>query len=57
MTKILAPNKTYNGVSAGVPFVNGKGETDDPRRIEWFKAHGYDVEDDAKNKTQKAGKK
>lgn len=44
MTKILAPNKTYNGVSAGVPFVNGKGETDDPHRIEWFERHGYEIE-------------
>ena len=28
MTKVYAPNKSYTGVSAGVTFVNGEGETD-----------------------------
>lgn len=43
--KIYSPNKEYTGVSASVSFCNGKGETDDPRLIQWFKDHGYDVED------------
>lgn len=47
MAKIYAPNKQYTGISAGVPFVNGAGETDDPHLIDWFKAHGYEVEGDA----------
>ncbi|MCO7122030.1 hypothetical protein NIA71_08720 [Ihubacter massiliensis] len=50
MTKILAPNQAYTGTSAGVAFLNGKGETDDSYLIEWFKAHGYEIEDDAESK-------
>lgn len=42
--KIEAPNKQYSGVSAGVTFVNGVGETDQPHLIEWFLEHGYSVE-------------
>ena len=42
--KILAPNKKYNGISAGINFVNGIGETDDTDRINWFKENGYSVE-------------
>ena len=45
MPKIYAPNKEYTGISAGVPFVNGIGETSDPHIIEWFETHGYDVEE------------
>jgi hypothetical protein len=44
MAKIHCPNKQYSGVSAGVTFVNGVGETTDPYLISWFKSHGYDVE-------------
>lgn len=43
--KIHAPNKSYTGISAGVTFVNGVGETEDPRIIEWFKKSGYVVEE------------
>lgn len=43
--KIYAPNKQSNGVYASVVFVNGVGETDNPRLIEWFKAHGYELEE------------
>lgn len=55
MTKIYAPNKQYNGVSASVVFVNGIGETEDDYLLEWFKDHGYDVEE--KQKTIRRGKK
>ena len=41
--KIYAPVKNANGVYASVRFVNGVGETDNPRLIEWFKSHGYKV--------------
>lgn len=41
--KIYAPVKDANGVWASVRFVNGVGETDNPRLIEWFKSHGYKV--------------
>jgi len=47
MTKIIAPNKQYTGVSASVSFANGVGETDKPHLIEWFKDHGYELQNDA----------
>lgn len=50
MAKIYAPNKRYCGVSASVEFVNGVGETDDPRLIKWFKSKGYKVENEKKTK-------
>ena len=42
--KIYAPVKDANGIYASVQFVNGVGETDNPKLIEWFKTHGYKVE-------------
>ena len=42
--KIYAPNKQANGVYASVLFVDGVGETDNPRLIEWFRTHGYTLE-------------
>lgn len=45
MTKIYAPNKEYTGMSAGVSFCNGVGEADTPHIIEWFKSHGYHVDE------------
>lgn len=47
MAKIIAPNEQYTGVSAGITFINGVGETADPYLIEWFKEHGYTVEGEA----------
>lgn len=47
MAKIFAPNKQYTGLSAGVAFAKGKAETDNPHLIEWFRVHGYQVEDTA----------
>ena len=43
--KIYSPNKEYTGISASVPFCNGVGETEDPLLIQWFKEHGYKVEE------------
>ena len=48
--KIYAPVKNANGVYASVRFVNGVGETDNPRLIEWFKSHGYTLESDISEK-------
>lgn len=45
--KIYAPVKDTNGVYASVRFVNGVGETDNPRLIEWFRNHGYQLEDNS----------
>ena len=47
MAKVIAPNKEYNGVSAGVRFVNGEAECSDSWTIKWFKKHGYRVEETA----------
>ncbi|WP_099205646.1 hypothetical protein [Scatolibacter rhodanostii] len=44
MTKIIAPNKQYAGVSAGITFVNGVGETEDEHLIKWFESKGYNIE-------------
>jgi hypothetical protein len=47
MAKITAPNAKYNDVSAGVRFSDGVGYTDKPHLIEWFKNHGYAVDENA----------
>lgn len=41
--KIYAPVKDFNGMRNNVRFVNGVGETDDPRLVDWFRKHGYNV--------------
>ncbi len=43
MARIIAPNKQYAGVSAGVPFTGGEGHTDNEYLIKWFYDHGYEV--------------
>jgi hypothetical protein len=54
MAIIKSPNKKYNGCFAGVTFVNGQTETDDPHKIAWFKKKGYEVTEEAKKtKTKK----
>lgn len=57
MAKIIAPNKKYNGISASVNFVNGVGETNDPRLIAWFKSKGYEVVEEEVKKDKKKKKK
>ena len=42
--KIYTPVKNATGTWCSVRFVNGVGETDNPHLIEWFKSHGYRVE-------------
>lgn len=41
--KIYAPVKDFNGLRNNVRFVAGVGETDDPRLLDWFRSHGYQV--------------
>lgn len=41
--KIYAPVKDFNGLRNGVRFVEGVGETDNSKLIEWFRTHGYKV--------------
>lgn len=43
--KIYTPVPNYIGTVVTVRFVNGVGETDNPRLIKWFKEHGYRVEE------------
>ena len=50
MAKIYAPNEEYTGVSAGVYFVKGAGETEDDHLVEWFKEKGYKVEEEEQEK-------
>ena len=50
--KIYAPVTNANGVYASVRFVNGVGETDNPRLIAWFESHGYTVETGGKSNTK-----
>lgn len=48
MAKIYAPNKQYTGVSAGVAFAAGVGQTEDEKLLRWFRSHGYTVEQEKK---------
>lgn len=43
--KIISNNKEYTGLSAGVPFINGEGYTEDKWLVQWFKNNGYEVEE------------
>lgn len=43
--KIYAPVSDATGTWCSVRFHKGVGETDNPRLIEWFKSHGYRVEE------------
>lgn len=43
--KIFTKVPDFTGIRASVMFVNGQGNTDDPRLIEWFKQNGYTVAD------------
>ena len=43
--KIYAPVKDFNGQRCNVRFIKGVGETNDPNAIEWFRTHGYSVEE------------
>ena len=46
MVQIQTKVQGYNGVSAGILFRDGVGETNDSWRIQWFKDHGYVVSAD-----------
>jgi hypothetical protein len=40
---IKAPNEKYNGVVAGVQFIDGVGKTSDENAIAYFERQGYNV--------------
>ena len=41
MATILAPNKSHNGITAGVRFTAGVGHTDRPAALTYFARAGY----------------
>lgn len=53
MAIVKSPNSHYTGVSASVSFINGVGECSDPALLQWFKDHGYEVEDSHPDKAEK----
>lgn len=52
MAKVYSPNKSYTGISASIAFAKGIGETEDKHLIEWFKEHGYTVEEKTEDKQE-----
>ena len=50
--KIFTKVPDFTGIRASVMFVNGQGDTDDPKLIEWFKQNGYIVSDAKATKTE-----
>ena len=56
MAIIKAPNQEYTGLSAGVTFINGVGNTDNMHLIEWFKENVYEVIEEDSEDTKKAKK-
>lgn len=56
MAVIKSPNQEYTGISAGVYFANGVGNTDNENLIEWFGERGYEVEEDTEEKAKKPKK-
>lgn len=46
MRSVRTPVPGFNGVSAGVEFADGVGQTDDPSALRYFAAAGYQIEHD-----------
>lgn len=57
MAKIYAPNEKYTGISASIPFAGGIGQTEDDHLIDWFREHGYKVEEEKKEAPEDDGNK
>lgn len=45
MAKVYSPNTKYDGITAGVQFSNGVGETDDKYILGYLSSKGYKVEE------------
>lgn len=54
--KIFTKVPDFTGIRASVMFVNGQGNTDDPRLIDWFKRNGYIVSDGESTKVEDESK-
>lgn len=46
MARVTAPNRGYSGISAGVQFKDGVGETDNPAALAYFRQAGYGIDGD-----------
>ena len=57
MAKIYAPNKEYTGLSAGVLFENGEGQTESRHLLDWFREHGYEVWEEPEQESEKEKEK
>lgn len=44
-TRIYCSNPNYSGISAGVSFADGVGETSVSHLVSWFRERGYIIED------------
>lgn len=44
MSKVTAPNRRFNGISAGVSFADGVGETSNPGALAYFERAGYGID-------------
>jgi len=53
--KIHAPNEKYNGITAGIQFVDGVAEVEETKHIEWLKSKGYKIEIEKKKNKKKEG--
>lgn len=45
MPTVRTPVPGFAGMSAGVEFVDGVGETDDPRALSYFRRAGYHIDE------------
>lgn len=45
-SKITAPNKSFTGEIAGVPFLKGEATTDNQLVIDYCRNKGYEVEEE-----------
>lgn len=52
MTKVTTPVKGFTGQVLGVHFTDGKGETDDPTALGYFRRKGYTVAGETIERTE-----
>ena len=45
MAEVRTPVEGFTGISAGVNFTDGVGETDDAAALAYFRTAGYEVAD------------
>ncbi|MGE7113939.1 hypothetical protein [Lysinibacillus sp. NPDC047702] len=53
MVKVKSPNNGFTGIRAGVSFVKGVAETENPWAISWFKNNGYEVDEPKRRAAKK----